>query len=189
MNANPVIQTRTCNIDGCLVIKPAVWSDERGEFFESWSDRWRAVLGHDIRFAQDNQSRSTKHVLRGLHYQIGERAQAKLVWVTSGQVFDVVVDLRRHSPTFGHWFGHYLDGDTCERIWVPEGCAHGFLVVSDYADFAYKVTKSYSPEHERSLNWQDDKLSIAWPLTAGVRPIVSTKDAHAPDLDACVKFF
>jgi dTDP-4-dehydrorhamnose 3,5-epimerase len=188
MSQTPAIQTRTSGIDGCLVVKPAIWPDERGYFFEAWSDRWRAVLGNTVEFAQDNQSRSLKHVLRGLHYQIGDAAQGKLVWVTTGKVFDVVVDLRQCSPTFGRWFGHYLDADSCERIWVPEGCAHGFLVVSDYADFQYKVTQPYSPEHERSLNWCDDSLSISWPLEADALPIVSAKDAIAPFFKDCVKF-
>jgi dTDP-4-dehydrorhamnose 3,5-epimerase len=188
MSEFPTIQARACCIAGCLVLKPAIWSDERGYFFEAWSDRWRAILGNGIEFAQDNQSRSRKHVLRGLHYQIGDAAQGKLVWVAKGKVFDVVVDLRQQSPTFGRWFGHYLDADSCERIWVPEGCAHGFLVVSDYADFQYKVTKPYSPEHERSLNWRDDSLAIAWPLAEGELPVVSAKDGIAPFFGDCAKF-
>jgi dTDP-4-dehydrorhamnose 3,5-epimerase len=188
MRESPAIETRASRIAGCLILKPAIWSDERGYFFESWSDRWRAVLGHGIELVQDNQSRSCRHVLRGLHYQIGSAAQGKLVWVTSGKVFDVVVDLRQSSPTFGRWIGHYLDADRCERIWIPEGCAHGFLVITDYADFQYKVTQPYSPEHERSLNWRDESLSISWPLPADALPIVSSKDAIAPFFGECEKF-
>ena len=172
MTASPTIEVRASEIAGCLLIKPAIWSDERGYFFEAWSDRWRAVLDDGIEFEQDNQSRSRKHVLSGLHYQIGDAAQGKLVWVSSGKVFDVVVDLRQNSSTFGRWFGHYLDAELCERIWVPEGCAHGFLVVSDYAVFQYKVTKPYSPQHERSLNWCDDIVAISWPISTDEPPIV-----------------
>lgn len=188
MSKSPAIQHYASCIEGCIVIRPAIQDDERGYFFESWSDKWRSILGDGIQFVQDNQSRSLKHVLRGLHYQIGKAVQGKLVWVTTGRVFDVVVDLRQRSSTFGCWFGHFLDADSCERIWVPEGCAHGFLVLSDYADFQYKVTKPYSPEHERSLNWRDDSLSISWPLATDVLPIVSAKDAVAPFFKDCAKF-
>lgn len=188
MNAAASISCHPTCIEGCKVITPAVFSDQRGYFLEAWSGNWRIPLGSDVTFVQDNQSRSLRNVLRGLHYQAGSAAQAKLVWVTTGRVFDVVVDLRQRSKSFGKWFGRYLDADSCERIWIPEGCAHGFLVVSEHADFQYKVTKPYSPMQERSLNWKDPFLSIRWPLPPGQMPILSSKDAAAPDFQSCEKF-
>lgn len=184
---NSISSDATC-IAGCSVIKPAIVSDHRGYFLEAWSEDWLTQLGSGVRLVQDNQSRSLRNVLRGLHYQIGSAAQAKLVWVTAGRVFDVVVDLRQSSKSFGKWFGHYLDADSCERIWIPEGCAHGFLVVSEQADFQYKMSKPYSPSHERSLSWKDASIAIDWPLAPGQMPILSTKDASAPTFPSCDKF-
>ena len=176
------------SIDGCLIIRPMIWRDERGCFLESWSDNWRLLLGSSVSFVQDNQSRSKRNVLRGLHYQTEDAAQAKLVWVTSGRVFDVVVDLRRSSPSFGKWFGYYLDAERSERIYIPKGCAHGFLVCSDQADFQYKVSIPYSPTHERSLLWDDQSISVKWPLKVGERPILSVKDAAALSFVHCQTF-
>ena len=137
---------------------------------------------------QDNHSRSAKNVLRGLHYQRGDAAQGKLVWVTSGTVFDVLVDLRKSSPTFGKWDGYMLTSDAHERLWVPAGCAHGFLVVSEMADFHYKCTNVYAPTTERALRWNDPAIGIDWPLAIGIDPIVSPKDAEAASFAECEKY-
>jgi dTDP-4-dehydrorhamnose 3,5-epimerase len=169
--------------------------DQTCHFFRSpwlFSRGMERELAHPTRQRRQTCTGQPKSVTAkrssGLHYQIGSAAQAKLVWVTAGRVFDVVVDLRQSSKSFGKWFGHYLDAASCERIWIPEGCAHGFLVVSEQADFQYKVTKPYSPKHERSLSWKDASLSIDWPLAAGHIPILSTKDASAPTFPSCDKF-
>lgn len=175
-------------IQDCWLLKPKIFGDARGFFLESWNRDTFRELGLDFDFVQDNHSRSSKNVLRGLHYQIGDAAQGKLVWVTSGAVFDVVVDLRRSSSTFGVWDGYLLTTEAHERLWVPPGCAHGFLVVSDTADFHYKVTKSYAPEFERALRWNDPTLKIKWPLEIGVDPKVSPKDAAATLFEECEKY-
>lgn len=134
---------------------------------------------------QDSHSRSSANVLSGLHYQAGTSAQGKLVRVTSGSAFDVIVDLRRSSPTFGRWEGRTLDAESHERIWVPAGCAHGFLVLSDTCDFHYKTSAAYRPEYERTLKWSDASLAIQWPLGEGSQPIVSAKDAAASTFGEC----
>jgi len=176
-------------IKDAWLLKPKVFADARGFFLESWNRITFADLGLGVDFVQDNHSRSTKNVLRGLHYQIGEAAQGKLVWVTSGAVFDVMVDMRISSPTFGVWDGFTLDATSHERLWVPPGCAHGFLVLSDSCDFHYKVTTAYSSSSERSLRWDDPHLSIDWPVVKGAPPILSEKDnrlSHA--FEDCEKF-
>jgi len=137
---------------------------------------------------QDNHSRSSKGVLRGLHYQLGDAAQGKLVWVTSGTVFDVIVDLRRSSPSFGAWDGYVLNTETHDRLYVPPGCAHGFLVLSDVADFHYKVSMPYRPDMDRSLRWNDPELAIEWPIEIGIEPLVSPKDAAAATFAECEKY-
>ena len=175
-------------IHDAFLLKPQVFGDARGFFLESWSREKFRSLGLDIDFVQDNHSRSARHVLRGLHYQSGNAAQGKLVWVTSGSVFDVLVDLRKSSPTFGVWDGYMLTADAHERLWVPPGCAHGFLVVSDSADFHYKVSAPYSPKDERSLRWDDPKLAITWPIEIGITPMVSPKDAAAASFEECEKY-
>ena len=175
-------------IHDAYLLKPQVFGDARGFFLESWSREKFHSMGLDIDFVQDNHSRSARHVLRGLHYQSGSTAQGKLVWVTSGSVFDVLVDLRKSSPTFGVWDGYKLTADAHERLWVPPGCAHGFLVVSDTADFHYKVSAPYSPKDERSLRWDDHKLSIQWPLEIGITPMISPKDAAAASFEECEKY-
>jgi len=175
-------------IHDAFLLKPQVFGDARGFFLESWSREKFRSLGLDIDFVQDNHSRSARHVLRGLHYQSGNAAQGKLVWVTSGSVFDVLVDLRKSSPTFGVWDGYMLTADAHERLWVPPGCAHGFLVLSDSADFHYKVSAPYSPKDERSLRWDDPKLAITWPTEIGVTPTVSPKDADATSFEECEKY-
>ncbi len=155
---------------------------------ETWNRDAFRDADLDIDFVQDNHSRSAKHVLRGLHYQAGDTAQGKLVWVTSGTVFDVLVDLRQNSPTFGVWDGYVLSTETHDRLWVPPGCAHGFLVLSDIADFHYKVSAPYRPEMERSLRWNDPDLAIEWPIEIGMEPIVSPKDAAAATFADCEKY-
>ena len=163
-------------IPDVLVIEPQVFSDSRGFFFESYKKTdCDTFLGADMSFVQDNHSRSKKHVLRGLHYQL-RRGQGKLVRVTLGEVFDVAVDIRRSSLNFGRWVGVYLSGENKKQMWIPEGFAHGYLVLSDYADFLYKATDYYAPEHERCIRWNDPELNIDWPLSS--LPILSDKDAQ-----------
>jgi dTDP-4-dehydrorhamnose 3,5-epimerase len=161
-------------LQGVCIIEPRVFGDERGFFMESWNRRSFAALGLDLEFAQDNHSRSQQGVLRGLHYQI-KQPQGKLVRVVSGEVFDVAVDLRKSSPTFGRWTGVLLSAENKRMFWVPPGCAHGFLTLSASADFLYKATDYYAPEHERSLLWNDPDLAIDWPLTGA--PTLAAKDA------------
>lgn len=159
-----------------VLIKPRVFGDERGFFMETWHARRFADAGIPASFVQDNHSRSAKHILRGLHYQV-RQPQGKLVRVVAGAVFDVVVDMRRSSPTFGRWAGVELSATNHQMLWIPPGFAHGFLVLSDAADFVYKCTEFWAPEHERSLLWNDADVGIEWPLPAGVPPILSAKDA------------
>ena len=173
-------------LGGVLLFEPAVHGDHRGFFFESYRDDLFRQAAGDVRpFVQDNHSRSARHVLRGLHYQI-RRPQAKLVRVVAGEVFDVVVDVRRRSPTFGKWMGTTLSADNKRMLWIPEGFAHGFLVMSDAAETVYKATDYYAPEHERSLLWNDPAMGIAWPLTA--EPRLSAKDLAGRRLADCDVF-
>lgn len=175
-------------IHDAFLLKPKVFGDARGFFMETWNRNVFHDIGLDVDFVQDNHSRSAKKVLRGLHYQAGDAAQGKLVWVTSGTVFDVLVDLRKSSPTFGVWDGYILNTDTHDRLWVPPGCAHGFLVLSDIADFHYKVSTLYRPETERALRWNDPDLAIDWPIEIGLQPIVSSKDESAATFQECEKY-
>jgi dTDP-4-dehydrorhamnose 3,5-epimerase len=168
-----VIVTRTA-IPDVLVIEPKVFGDARGFFLESWNAKAFAGAGVPAAFVQDNHSRSPRGVLRGLHYQIVQ-PQGKLVRVVAGEVFDVAVDLRRASPTFGRWVGERLSGDGKRMLWIPPGFGHGFLVLSDAADFLYKTTDYYAPEHERVIAWNDPDLGITWPLEGA--PILSARDA------------
>lgn len=168
-----VVQT---NIPEALVLKPRVFGDERGFFLESYNKHTFAAVGIDHEFVQDNHARSTYNVLRGLHYQI-KQPQGKLVRVVVGEVFDVAVDLRRGSPTFGQWAGIYLSADEKEMFWVPPGFAHGYLVLSDEAEFLYKATDFYAPEHERCIRWDDPDLAIIWPVR-NEAPILSAKDKN-----------
>ena len=182
------MQKLPTKIHDAYLLKPKVLWDARGFFLESWNRQTFRALGIDFDFIQDNHSRSTRHVLRGLHYQTGDAAQGKLVWVTSGSIFDVLVDLRKSSPTYGVWDGYTLTAEAHERLWVPPGCAHGFLVVSDLADFHYKVTAPYTPAAERTLRWDDPTLSIYWPIQKGIAPLVSAKDADADSFQNCEKY-
>ena len=175
-------------IHDAFLLKPKVFGDARGFFMETWNRNVFHDIGLDVDFVQDNHSRSAKNVLRGLHYQAGDAAQGKLVWVTSGTVFDVLVDLRKSSPTFGVWDGYILNTDTHDRLWVPPGCAHGFLVLSDIADFHYKVSTPYRPETECALRWNDPDLAIDWPIEIGLQPIVSSKDESAATFQECEKY-
>jgi len=158
-----------------LLITPKVCSDDRGFLMEFWQAEKFTQMGIDLHFVQDNHSRSSCGVLRGLHYQI-KQPQGKLVKVVNGEVFDVAVDLRKSSPTFGQWAGATLSGENKQMLWVPPGFAHGFYVISQSVDVIYKCTDFYAPQHERTIRWDDPDLAIAWP-TKGEEPIVSEKDA------------
>ena len=163
-------------IPDVLLVEPQVFGDDRGFFYESFNARkFRELTGLEPVFVQDNHSRSAKHVLRGLHYQI-RQPQGKLIRVVAGAVFDVAVDIRNGSPTFGRWVGHTLSAENKQEVWIPAGFAHGFLVLSDYAEFLYKTTDYWVPGHERCIIWNDPDLAIRWPIE--VVPILSAKDAE-----------
>ena len=168
------------SLPGVLILEPRVFGDERGFFFESFNQRdFAQCTGLDVEFVQDNHSRSVQGVLRGLHYQI-EHAQGKLVRVTQGEVFDVAVDLRRSSPTFGQWEGVTLSAENKRQLWIPPGFAHGFVVTSDTAEFLYKTTDYWYPAHERCLLWNDPALGVSWPITSA--PQLAAKDAAGKPL-------
>jgi len=173
-----VVQTA---IPEVLILEPQVYGDERGFFFESFNQqKFEALTGVKADFVQDNHSKSAVNVLRGLHYQI-QQPQGKLVRVVAGEVFDVAVDMRRCSPNLGRWAGVELSAENRKQLWVPAGFAHGFVVLSDHADFLYKTTEYYAPEHERALAWNDPDVAIDWPLAMiDGDPILSGKDAAAP---------
>jgi dTDP-4-dehydrorhamnose 3,5-epimerase len=161
-------------IPDVLILEPKIFEDSRGFFLESYNERiFCEKTGLDVHFVQDNHSRSVKNVLRGLHYQI-QQPQGKLVRVVLGEVFDVAVDLRKHSPTFGKWAGCYLSAENKRQFWIPEGFAHGFLVLSETAEFLYKTTNYYAPQYDRTLLWNDSDIAIAWDLKD--EPILSDKD-------------
>lgn len=162
-----------------VLIRPQVFGDSRGFFLESWEERKFQAAGISVRFVQDNHSRSGRHILRGLHYQIRE-TQGKLVRVVTGSVYDVAVDIRRSSPTFGKWVGVLLSEENHHMLWVPPGFAHGFVVLSDSADFLYRCTDFYAPAYERAILWNDPDLGVRWPLPPGAEPVLSPKDAAAP---------
>lgn len=172
-----MIEIETTDVQDVLRITPRVHSDHRGYFLETHNVRDYAKLGVSEVFVQDNLAKSTRGTLRGLHYQIRE-PQAKLIYPIAGEIFDVAVDLRKGSPTYSMWTGARLASDTKEQIWVPAGFAHGYLVLSEMAIVAYKVTSYYAPEWERVLRWNDPRLSITWPLGEGQVPILSPKDAN-----------
>jgi len=180
MNAIPLA------IPDVVLFEPEVFGDERGFFFESFNQQqFEAAIGRTVNFVQDNHSRSVKNVLRGLHYQI-EQPQGKLVRVSEGEVFDVAVDLRKTSPTFGQWVGEVLSATNKKQIWVPEGFAHGFLVLSETAEFLYKTTDYWAPDHERCIVWNDPRLAIDWPISGA--PSLSAKDAKATALQSAELF-
>lgn len=162
-----------------ILVEAQAFQDERGYFFESFKESVFSANGIKARFVQDNCSHSAKGVLRGLHYQMEPKAQAKLVMVTRGEIFDVAVDVRKGSPTYGSWVGEVLSSDNHRMLYIPEGFAHGFCVTSDNADVLYKVTSEYSPDHERGILWNDQDMSIKWPID---KPIVTKKDMQLPML-------
>lgn len=168
-------------IPDVFLLQPKVFGDERGFFFESFNQRqFDQLIGRQVNFVQNNHSRSAKNVLRGLHYQI-KQPQGKLVRAVVGEVFDVAVDLRRSSPTFGQWVGERLSAENKKQLWVPEGFGHGFVVLSDYAEFLYQTTDYWAPEHERCIIWNDPTLAINWPVEN--EPVLSTKDAQGRSLE------
>lgn len=164
-----------------LIVEPRVFRDARGFFFESWSEsRFNEAVGHQVHFVQDNHSRSSRGVLRGLHFQLPPHAQGKLVRVACGVVFDVAVDMRKSSATFGRWVGSELSADNHRQLWIPPGFAHGSLVLSESADFLYKTTDYYAPESEGALRWNDPAIGIMWPDLGGIEPLLAEKDLNAP---------
>lgn len=165
------------SLPGVFLVQPRVFGDERGFFMESWNAATFRDAGFDLHFVQDNHSRSARGILRGLHYQM-RHTQGKLVRVTAGAVFDVAVDLRRDSPTLGQWFGAELSADNHRMLWVPPGFAHGFYVLSEFADFQYKCTDYYDPDSEVTLAWNDPRVGIDWPIPPGEAPVLSGKDAR-----------
>ncbi len=172
------MQAIQTSIPGLLIIEPKVFGDARGFFFESFNQQmFERLTGLSVNFVQDNHSRSEQHVLRGLHYQI-RQPQGKLVRVVAGEVFDVAVDIRKSSPTFGQWDGVILSAENKRMLWVPPGFAHGFVVLSEQAEFLYKTTDYWAPEHERSILWNDPDLAIDWRLQ-GNTPLLSKKDQEA----------
>ena len=179
--------TRTA-LPEVLVIEPKVFGDERGFFMESFNQRaFNEAVGYEVSFVQDNHSRSSKGVLRGLHYQLPPHAQGKLVRVVSGAVFDVAVDMRRSSPNFGKWVGEELSATNHKQLWIPPGFAHGFLVLSETADFLYKTTDYYAPQAEGAVRWNDERIGIAWPQV-NVELQLSTKDTAAPNFVGAISF-
>ncbi|WP_026685886.1 dTDP-4-dehydrorhamnose 3,5-epimerase [Azovibrio restrictus] len=181
------MQVQPLAIPEVLLLTPRVFGDERGFFFESFNARaFREATGLSLDFVQDNHSRSVRHVLRGLHYQV-EQAQGKLVRVVQGEVFDVAVDIRRSSPTFGQWVGARLSAENKQQLWVPPGFAHGFVTLSESAEFLYKTTDYYAPAHERCIAWNDPEIAVDWPLE-GNTPQVSAKDAQGLSLASAELF-
>lgn len=170
------------DIPDVLIFEPKVFGDDRGFFFESFSQKvFEDAVGRKVEFVQDNHSKSCKGVLRGLHYQLEPYAQGKLVRCVAGEVFDVAVDIRKSSPTFGKWVGVNLSAENKRQLWIPEGFAHGFLVLSDVAEFVYKTTAYYHPESDRGVAWNDQSININWPLQGA--PLLSKKDSTQPSID------
>lgn len=180
------MQVHKTDLPEVLIIEPKVFGDDRGFFYESFNQRrFQELTGLQSEFVQDNHSRSAKNVLRGLHYQI-QQPQGKLVRVVAGEVFDVAVDMRRTSKTFGKWTGVVLSAENKRQMWIPEGFAHGFLVLSESAEFMYKTTDYYAPEHERAVRWDDAEIGISWPLQGA--PLLSAKDEAALPLSRAETF-
>jgi len=174
------------SIPDVFVIEPQVFGDDRGFFFESFNEnKFQEAIGRKINFVQDNHSKSLKGVLRGLHYQLPPKAQGKLVRVIQGEVFDVAVDIRKSSPTFGKWVGEIISAENKKQIWIPEGFAHGFVTLSDTAEFLYKTTDFYSAAHEQAISWDDETIGIDWPLN---ELSLSTKDKMAKSFQEAIYF-
>ena len=176
------MQITKTKLPGVVLIEPKVFEDDRGFFFESYHKRLFDEQGISLEFVQDNHSHSKQGALRGMHYQI-RQPQGKLVRVVIGEIFDVAVDLRKSSPTFGEWVGVYLSAENKKQIYVPPGFAHGFYVMSEWAEVLYKTTDYYAPQWERTLLWNDSRINIAWPLLDGIHPILSPKDEMGLPLD------
>ena len=173
-----VVETK---IPDVKIIEPTVFEDDRGFFFESFNhQKFEKAIGRTLQFVQDNHSKSHKGVLRGLHYQLPPKAQAKLVRVIKGEIFDVAVDIRKSSPTFGKWVGKSLSAASKKQLWIPEGFAHGFVTISETAEFLYKTSDYYAPNFDRSIRWNDPKIAIDWPTN--IDPVLSSKDIQAVDL-------
>ena len=169
------MKATSLEIPEVFLIEPKVFGDERGYFFESFNQTaFNQAIGYEVQFVQDNHSKSQKNVLRGLHYQLSPKAQGKLVRVVQGEVFDVAVDIRKDSPTFGQWVGEILSAENKRQLWIPEGFAHGFVTLSDTAEFLYKTTNYYAPEYERCIIWNDSDIGINWPIDN--TPKLSSKD-------------
>ena len=169
-------------IPDVFLIQPRVFGDERGYFYESFNQsEFNSAVGREVKFVQDNHSKSQKNVLRGLHYQLAPKAQGKLVRVVQGEVFDVAVDIRKNSPSFGQWVSAILSAENKCQLWIPEGFAHGFITLSETAEFLYKTTEYYAPEYERSIVWNDKQIKIEWPVNC--KPILSEKDKLAVGLE------
>jgi dTDP-4-dehydrorhamnose 3,5-epimerase len=169
-------------IPDVILIEPKVFGDERGYFFESFNQTaFNQAIGYDVQFVQDNHSKSQKGVLRGLHYQIPPKAQGKLVRVVQGEVFDVAVDIRKDSPTFGQWVGEILSAENKRQLWIPAGFAHGFITLSETAEFLYKTSDYYAPEYERCIAWNDPEIGISWPVEQA--PVLSDKDQKGSSLE------
>ena len=180
------MQVTSLRIPEVKLIEPKIFGDDRGFFFESFNARsFRGLTGVDAQFVQDNHSKSVKGVLRGLHYQLTPHAQGKLVRVVQGEVFDVAVDIRKGSPTFGQWVAEILTAENKKQLWIPEGFAHGFVTLTDTAEFLYKTTSYYAPESERCINWNDPEIGIDWPLQDVV---LSSKDQQGQPLRAAEVF-
>jgi len=174
-------------IPDVILLEPRVFGDGRGFFYESFNQQaFHEATGLDVQFVQDNHSRSVRNVLRGLHYQLPPKEQGKLVRVVIGEVFDVAVDIRKDSPTFGQWVGEILSADNKRQMWIPPGFAHGFLVLSECAEFLYKTTDYYAPDSERGIRWNDPDLAIAWPLSG--QPVISRKDGFGASFKDAVFF-
>lgn len=175
------MKTTQTNIPDILIIEPNIFRDKRGFFFESFNQtKFEEAIGRTVKFVQDNHSKSTKGVARGLHYQLPPHAQGKLVRVIEGEVFDVAVDIRKNSPTFGKWTGIILSADNKKQFWIPEGFAHGFITLSDTAELLYKTTNYYAPESDRGIKWDDPAINIEWPYDG--KPLLSEKDSNTPSL-------
>jgi dTDP-4-dehydrorhamnose 3,5-epimerase len=172
-------------IPDIVLIEPKVFGDERGYFFESFNQAaFNQAIGYEVQFVQDNHSKSQKGVLRGLHYQLPPKAQGKLVRVVQGEVFDVAVDIRKDSPTFGQWVGVILSAENKRQLWIPAGFAHGFITLSESAEFLYKTTDYYAPEYERCIAWNDPEIGINWPLDQ--TPVLSDKDQQGVSLESII---
>ncbi len=175
-----MLTTQTTSINGVISIIPKVFTDDRGSFFQAFHHQQYQDIGIDTLFVQDNQSYSKQGCLRGLHYQESPHAQAKLIRVLQGEIYDVAVDLKPDSPTFGQWHGQHLSSNRNDQLYIPNHCAHGFYVLSETATVLYKCDHPYHPASERSLRWDDPRLNIQWPILSGTTPILSEKDHHAP---------